>query len=170
MDERLVTYLESEAFKFQLEEFFETFNHKGFCGETRLAFQSEVAEEFRTIDWKANLEKRLIDNMLKLYFEKRHYKSDRQLFAVILGYAFNLTTSQMIRISNRRASLRAWKVLNYFLCHRAEQSYELKNLLKPVDLTYYIYKDGKKYVAHHRTYNGIDYLYANETGLLFEIK
>ncbi len=170
MDERLVTYLESEAFKFQLEEFFETFNHKGICGKTRLAFQSEVVEEFNHIDWKANLEKRVLDDMLELYFEKRHYKSDRQLFAVILGYAYNLTPSQMIRIGNRKASARAWKVLNYFLCHRAEPSYELKNLLKCSDLTYYIYKDGKKYDACFKKYNGGDYLYVNETGLLFEIK
>lgn len=172
MDKRLVTYLESEAFKFQLEEFFEVFNHKGFCGDKGFAFQSEVVEEFNCIDWKANLEKRLLDDMLKLYFEKRHFKSDRQLFAVILGYAFNLTYNQMLRIGNRKSSMRSWKVLNYFLCHRTEQSYEVKNLLNCNNITYYVYMNGKKFAAKYEkgcVFSNCDYLRLNEKGFVFEI-
>lgn len=175
MDERLSTYLESEAFKFQLNEFFEMFNHKGYCGEANLPFHSEVVERFQNTDWKANLNKRLLPDMLALFFDRGHYKNNRQLFAVIFGYANNLTPKQMLRISDRRSANRSWKILDYFLCHRDRESYKVKDLVPCSTLTYTVVKGDATYKAVLKksdTLTDSDCLYieASGAGVFLKIK
>lgn len=166
MDSRIATYITSEAFKFFVMEFFEMFNHT-VATKDGLLFHSDVYHNFCNSNWVYPLTERLQSDIQTLYFEKRFFKNERQLFAVIFAYMNNLTYKQIMRISDRRSARLSIKILNYFLLNRKQEDFKVSDLnnLKNVDL--YVTGFGRTTPLHAKLN---DSTVVTDDGNIFEIE
>lgn len=129
-------YLSSEIYYGSFRQlFWDTYNFSGECSESaipylygkevkRYKFYTETymnTERTTSEEVERKILTRMTDDKIQFYFTA--IQDEKQLFAVIFGYANDLSDKQISQISNLRHRRQCWDFLYFFLLNRDVQKY-----------------------------------------------
>lgn len=129
-------YLSSEIYYDNLKQLFlDIYNFCGECSESalpylygkevnRYRFYTETymnTERIPSEEVEYKILTRMTDDKIQFYFTR--IQDEKQLFAVIFGYANDLSDKQISQISDLRHRRQCWDILFFFLLNRDAQKY-----------------------------------------------
>ena len=129
-------YLSSEIYYDNLKQlFWDIYNFRGECSESalpylygkevnRYRFYTETyinTERIPSEEVECKILTRMTDDKIQFYFTR--IQDEKQLFAVIFGYANDLSDKQISQVSDLRHRRQCWDILFFFLLNRDAQKY-----------------------------------------------